>query len=113
MLLWRLRMRADAKEGRLLVWRRCWRRRGKVRKRLSFKIMNMTDKNFGRREFIRSTGFVAIGTLLSPSVLRAEGPAVLSGGQRADVLGGGPVRTKAWPGWPVWNKDTDEKLVVD
>ena len=84
--------------------------------------MNMTDKNFGRRDFIRSTGFVAAATLLSPSLLRADGPALPGGGQRAAVLGGGqrpavlggsPVRTKAWPGWPVWNKDTDEKLVVD
>jgi perosamine synthetase len=29
------------------------------------------------------------------------------------VLGGSPVRTKDWPGWPIWNKETDEKLVVD
>jgi len=64
--------------------------------------MNMNDKS--RRAFLKSTGIVAAGTLLRPSFLRAEGPA---------VLGGSPVRTKAWPGWPVWNRDTDEKLVVD
>lgn len=29
------------------------------------------------------------------------------------VLGGSPVRTKGWPAWPIWNKETDEKLVVD
>jgi len=61
-------------------------------------------KHKSRRAFIKSTGIVAAGALLSPSFLRAQGPA---------ALGGAPVRTKAWPTWPIWNKDTDEKLVVD
>ena len=73
----------------------------------------MNDKNFfDRRAFIRSAGIVAAGALLSPSLMKAEGPAALRVAGPA-VLGGSPVRTKAWPGWPVWNKDTDEKLVVD
>lgn len=29
------------------------------------------------------------------------------------LLGGTPIRSKEWPGWPIWNKDTDEQLVVD
>ncbi len=28
-------------------------------------------------------------------------------------MGGNPLRTKKWPEWPVWNVDTDEKIVVD
>jgi len=67
--------------------------------------MNM--KNKSRRAFLKSTGIAAAGTLLTPSILSAAG--------RPDpaVLGGSPVRTKPWPAWPIWNKDTDEKLVVD
>jgi len=73
-----------------------------------------------RRSFIKSTGIVAAGALLSPSLLRAQGSvvpgtqgAILPGAQGVAALGGAPVRTKAWPAWPIWNKDTDEKLVVD
>lgn len=29
------------------------------------------------------------------------------------ILGGKPVRTKAWPGWPIWNPETDERRVVE
>ncbi len=29
------------------------------------------------------------------------------------ILGGNPVRTKAWPGWPMWNPETDEKRVLE
>jgi len=63
-----------------------------------------------RRAFIKSTGMLAAGALIAPSVLSAAGKAVVSS---PAVLGGVPVRTKAWPSWPIWNKDTDEKLVVD
>jgi len=63
-----------------------------------------------RRAFIKSTGMLAAGALIAPSVLSAAGKAVAG---TPAVLGGGPVRTKAWPSWPIWNKDTDEKLVVD
>ena len=67
--------------------------------------MNM--KNKSRRAFLKSTGIVAAGTLLTPSILSATD-------RRAPaVLGGSPVRTKPWPAWPIWNKDTDEKIVVD
>ncbi|HVV04046.1 MAG TPA: DegT/DnrJ/EryC1/StrS family aminotransferase [Puia sp.] len=63
-----------------------------------------------RRAFIKSTGMLAAGALMAPSVLSAAGKAVVSS---PAVLGGVPVRTKGWPSWPVWNKDTDEQLVVD
>lgn len=63
-----------------------------------------------RRTFIKSTGMLAAGALMAPSVLSAAGKAVVSS---PAVLGGVPVRTKGWPSWPVWNKDTDEQLVVD
>ena len=69
-----------------------------------------------RRAFIKSTGMLAAGALLTPSVLTAAGKAVGAAPavSKVPALSGGlPVRTKAWPTWPIWNKDTDEKLVVD
>jgi len=68
----------------------------------------MKNKNFGRRDFIRATGLAAAGTMLGPTMLRAGVRAQLPA-----VLGGTPVRTKEWPAWPIWNRETDEPLVVD
>jgi len=89
----------------------------------------MKNKNFGRRDFIRATGLAAAGAMLGPDMLRAATPAPLptttapastSGALTTTarssspaVLGGTPIRTKPWPTWPIWNKDTDEPLVVD
>lgn len=86
---------------------------------------NNLDKNqsdSSRRAFLRSTGLFAAGALLVPPVLSAAEPVMAgagsvavvgSGGTVPAVLGGSPVRTKGWPAWPIWNKDTDEKIVVD
>ena len=68
----------------------------------------MKNKNFGRRDFIRTTGLAAAGTMLGPTMLRAGIRAQLPA-----VLGGTPIRTKEWPAWPIWNKEADEPLVVD
>jgi dTDP-4-amino-4,6-dideoxygalactose transaminase len=83
-------------------------------------ILNKNQSDSGRRAFLRSTGLFAAGALLVPPVLSAAGPSVIGGvpaltggGAVPAVLGGSPVRTKGWPGWPIWNKDTDEKIVVD
>ncbi|HWK07957.1 MAG TPA: DegT/DnrJ/EryC1/StrS family aminotransferase [Puia sp.] len=80
---------------------------------------NQSDKS--RRAFLRSTGLFAAGALLVPPVLSAAGPSAMGGvpvvvGGSATapaVLGGNPIRTKGWPEWPIWNKDTDEKIVID
>jgi perosamine synthetase len=72
--------------------------------------MNMKNKNFGRRDFIRTTGLATAGAMLGPTALRA-GAVVRS--QLPAVLGGTPIRTKEWPAWPIWNKETDEPLVLD
>lgn len=68
-----------------------------------------------RRAFLRSTGLYAAGALLVPPMLSAAAgaPAIRGGGKGLAVLGGDPVRTKGWPQWPIWNKETDEKIVVD
>jgi dTDP-4-amino-4,6-dideoxygalactose transaminase len=80
---------------------------------IKLKISKMENKKLrekSRRAFLKSTGMLAAGALMAPSVLSAAGKAVAN---IPAVAGGIPVRTKAWPTWPIWNKDTDEKLVVD
>jgi len=76
-----------------------------------------------RRSFIRSTGLFATGVLLAPPLLSsafgtvsANGSPYIIGGLQAGtaaVLGGAPIRTKPWPEWPIWDRDKDEKGVVD
>ena len=77
----------------------------------------MKNKNFGRRDFIRTTGLAAVGTTLGPTALRAgtwgASLPAFSGASLPAIAGGTPLRTKPWPNWPIWNKDADEPLVVD
>lgn len=73
----------------------------------------MNDKQgFGRRHFLKATSLATAGLMVQPLTSYAGITHKPSGSQPA-ILGGDPVRTKAWPGWPIWDKDTDEKLVVD
>jgi dTDP-4-amino-4,6-dideoxygalactose transaminase len=66
----------------------------------------------GRRNFLKTTGLATAGLLLTPAASQAILPGITTSGTPA-LLGGTPVRTKEWPGWPVWNKDTDEQLVLN
>lgn len=82
-----------------------------------------TTQESNRRAFIRSTGVMAAGFLLSPQLIQmakaippdlTQTPAILTGDAGvAAALGGLPVRTKKWPEWPIWNIEADEKIVVD
>src|ERR1700709_1961293 len=84
---------------------------------------NTNNSDANRRAFIKSTGVMAAGFLLSPQLIQAAKavPPVMpvaphiftSDATTAAVLGGNPLRTKKWPDWPIWNVDEDEKIVVD
>lgn len=83
---------------------------------------DIANNDANRRSFIRSTGMVAAGFLLSPQLiqmakaapLKLTVPDILTGdATKAALLGGAPLRTKKWPEWPIWNIDTDEKAVID
>jgi len=71
-----------------------------------------------RRSFLKSTGILAAGLVISPK-LSVGAPQTASGlGSTLDpgklaILGGDPVRKAGWPKWPNWNPATDEKRVVD
>jgi perosamine synthetase len=73
-----------------------------------------------RRTFIKSTGLFAAGLVLSPSLTiageKSKGALSVLGkaeDEKLAMLGGKPLRTKAWPKWPRWNPETDEKRVTD
>jgi len=73
----------------------------------------MVNKTFKRREFVKQSSFVTAGAILAPGLtpsLFANSTTVA--GDPA-ILGGQPVRTKNWPGWPIWNPETDEKRVIE
>ena len=84
---------------------------------------NNSHNEPGRRSFIRSSGILTAGFLLSPQLIQMAkatpppvtgAPAIISGdASMAALLGGSPLRTKKWPDWPIWNTETDEKMVID
>ncbi len=68
----------------------------------------MNSKNLTRRAFLAaSTGTIA-------AVATSRTPVYANAGNRAGklaVLGGKPVRAKAWPTWPVWDKSAEESVI--
>jgi len=72
----------------------------------------MWNKNYSRREFVKKNSLTGIGALLAMGIK----PSVFTGFTKDNtpaILGGQPVRTKAWPAWPIWDQATDEKQVLD
>jgi len=72
----------------------------------------MWKKNYSRREFVKQNSLTGIGAILAMGIT----PSVFSfnsKGSSPAILGGAPVRTKGWPGWPVWDTATDEKNVLE
>lgn len=74
----------------------------------------MSKIDFTRREFLKKNSVAAAGIALTMGV---STPTVFAG-KIADsttpaILGGTPLRTRAWQEWPIWNPETDEKLVLE
>ncbi len=70
----------------------------------------MSRKNLTRRQFLAtvSTGAVA-------AVAASQMPAYASAGSKASkpaILGGQALRTKPFPGWPVWDKAAEEDVLT-
>ncbi len=71
-------------------------------------------EQYSRRKFIKKNTQAGIGTVVGMSVT----PSLFAGStlrapEKPAILGGDPVRTKPWPGWPVWKPETDEKRVIE
>ncbi|NLS95925.1 MAG: DegT/DnrJ/EryC1/StrS family aminotransferase [Planctomycetaceae bacterium] len=70
----------------------------------------MDAARFTRRQFVAATSLGSLAAVAGRSVpARAAASGVTS---KLAVRGGTPVRTKGFPGWPIWDKDRDEPQVV-
>ncbi|MHB8898791.1 MAG: DegT/DnrJ/EryC1/StrS family aminotransferase [Thermoguttaceae bacterium] len=69
----------------------------------------MDTPRFTRRQFVAAT---SLGSLAAVAGQAAAGRAAEGAGKLA-VRGGKPVRTKGFPGWPMWDKQRDEPRVVE
>lgn len=73
----------------------------------------MANKYYSRREFIKQNSLAGAGAVIAAGI----GPSVFAGRPaRANlpaILGGNPVAKIDWPVWPMWNPETDEKLVLE
>ncbi|MBS1633297.1 MAG: DegT/DnrJ/EryC1/StrS family aminotransferase [Bacteroidetes bacterium] len=73
----------------------------------------MANKKFSRREFIMQNSIAGAGVILASGAA----PTVFSGlsknASMPAILGGAPAANINWPKWPMWNPDTDEKLLLE
>jgi len=67
----------------------------------------MSKSNYTRREFVKKNSLAAVAVSIAPALV------VSCSGDTPAMLGGRPVRTKSYPGWPVWNPKTDEKQFLE
>jgi perosamine synthetase len=72
--------------------------------------MELWDKAFSRREFLKKNSTAGVG--LSVALGMAPAAAAVSSDKPA-LLGGTPVYSGSWPQWPMWNRETDEKMVLE
>lgn len=75
--------------------------------------MKIWNEDFSRREFIKRNSITGLGAALTIGASPALFAGVLNSPQAPAIAGGKPVRSKAWPKWPVWDPKTDEQQVID
>jgi len=71
----------------------------------------METPHFTRRQFVAATSLGSVAAAVGQSVPARA--AVSRGASRLAVRGGTPVRTKGFPGWPVWDRQHDEQRVLE
>jgi perosamine synthetase len=70
----------------------------------------MNTNDLTRRQFLAAASAGSLAAMASQTI-----PAYANTGGKAGklaILGGQPVRTKDFPHWPIWDKNTDEDLVL-
>jgi perosamine synthetase len=70
----------------------------------------MSAPRFTRREFVAATSLGPLAAAAGQAVPARA--AVTRGAGKLALRGGAPVRTKGFPGWPVWDPERDEELVL-
>jgi len=72
----------------------------------------MAEKKYSRREFIKTNSLTGLGAVVTIGMKQSSTGVNIRTAHLPALLGGSPVRTKGWPGWPVWDSSTDEDLVL-
>jgi perosamine synthetase len=70
----------------------------------------MNNTNLSRRQFLAATSTGVVAAMAS-SPLASAAVQTKEAGKLA-LLGGKPVRTKGWPGWPVWDQSAEEEILA-
>jgi perosamine synthetase len=72
----------------------------------------MSKSKYSRREFVKQNSMAGLGAAVALSVVPTLLTSCSGNIDTPAILGGKPVRTKKWPGWPIWNQATDEEQVL-
>lgn len=72
----------------------------------------MAKNKYSRREFLKQNSLTGLGAVVAMGVTPSLFADDIRSAQSPALLGGDPVRTKGWPGWPVWDSSTDEEQVL-
>lgn len=73
----------------------------------------MLKNNCLRRDFLKQSSMATAGAFLSVGLAPSLFANGVNNTAEPAVLGGLPIRTKSWPVWPIWNPETDEKIILD
>ena len=69
-------------------------------------------KKYSRRKFVKQTSLTGMGAVLTMGKTTNLFASHLQDTGTPAILGGQPVRTIGWPGWPIWDPATDEEQVI-
>ena len=69
-------------------------------------------KKYSRRKFVKQSSLTGIGAVLAMGKTTNLFASSLQDTGTPAILGGQPVRTKGWQGWPIWDPATDEEQVI-
>ena len=72
----------------------------------------MWRKNYSRRKFVKQNSLAGLGVVLATGMTPPLYANFLRDNETPAILGGQPVRTKGWQGWPIWDPATDEERVI-
>jgi perosamine synthetase len=73
----------------------------------------MLEKEYSRRKFLKNSTLTGLGVGLASGMTTNLIAGCAQDTATPAILGGQPVRTKGWPGWPVWDPATDERQVIE
>jgi len=69
-------------------------------------------KDYSRRRFVKQNSLAGIGAAVTMSISPTILAKCITDTGTPAILGGEKIRTKEWPGWPMWDPAADEEQVV-